>query len=135
MRALLLVGGQGTRLRPLTYDMPKQMLPILDRPMIAWVLDWLASHGVDEAVLSLGYRPDAFVEAFPRRPRTPASHLRYAVEPEPLDTAGAIAFAARAVGFERDRLVVVNGDVLTDLDLGALVAFHDAQPAARRPSR
>jgi mannose-1-phosphate guanylyltransferase len=128
VRALLLVGGQGTRLRPLTYDMPKQMLPILDRPMISWVLDWLASHGVDEAVLSLGYRPDAFVEAFPDG-RHAGVALSYAVESEPLDTAGAIAFAARTVGFDDERLVVVNGDVLTDLDLTALVAFHDAHDA------
>ena len=64
MRAVVLVGGFGTRLRPLTAETPKQMLPILHRPMIEHVLAHLAAHGVDDAVLSMGYRPDAFADAF-----------------------------------------------------------------------
>jgi len=63
MKAVVLVGGEGTRLRPLTLTIPKQMLPIGRRPMIERVLENLARHGIDEAVLSLGYRPDAFIEA------------------------------------------------------------------------
>ena len=65
MDAVVLLGGEGTRLRPLTYEIPKQMLPVVGRPMIVHVLDWLAGHGVDRVVLSLGYRPDTFLEAFP----------------------------------------------------------------------
>ncbi|MGH9104997.1 MAG: nucleotidyltransferase family protein, partial [Acidimicrobiales bacterium] len=65
MRAVVLVGGEGTRLRPLTYYTPKQMLPVAGRPVIERVLEHLAGHGVDEAVLSLGYRPDAFLSAYP----------------------------------------------------------------------
>ncbi len=123
MRAVVLVGGKGTRLRPLTYTAPKQMLPVAGRPMIEWVLEHLASHGVSEVVLSLGYRPDAFTEAYPDGVCGGVA-LHYAVEDEPLDTAGAIAFAARSAGLDREPFVVVNGDVLTGLDVGAIVAFH-----------
>jgi mannose-1-phosphate guanylyltransferase len=124
VRAVVLVGGFGTRLRPLTLSTPKQMLPVVDRPMIEWVLAGLARHGVDDAVLSLGYRPDAFADAYPDGVCA-GVRLHYAVEPEPLDTAGAIRFAALDAGID-ERFVVVNGDVLTDLDLTALVAFHEA---------
>jgi len=122
MRAVVLVGGEGTRLRPLTWTTPKQMLPVAEVPMIQRVLAHLADHGVDEAVLSLGYRPDAFITAFPDG-RCAGVKLTYAVEPEPLDTAGAIRFAAHHAGIA-ERFLAVNGDVLTDVDIGALVAFH-----------
>jgi mannose-1-phosphate guanylyltransferase len=121
------VGGFGTRLRPLTLTKPKQMLPIVHRPMIEHVLEHLARHGITDAVLSMGYRPDAFADAYPDG-RCAGVELHYAIEPEPLDTAGAIRFAALDAGID-ERFVVVNGDVLTDLDLGALVAFHDAHGA------
>jgi mannose-1-phosphate guanylyltransferase len=127
VRAVVLVGGFGTRLRPLTLTTPKQMLPVADRPMLEWVLGHLAHHGVDDVVLSLGYKPDAFLDAYPDD-RCAGVHLAYAVEPEPLDTAGAIGFAARTAGID-ERFLVVNGDVLTDIDLGALVAFHETSGA------
>jgi mannose-1-phosphate guanylyltransferase len=123
----VLVGGFGTRLRPLTLTNPKQMLPVAGRPMIEDVLDHLRRHGVDEVVLSLGYKPDAFLEAYPDAVCA-GVRLVYAVEPEPLDTAGAIAFAAREAGIA-ERFIVVNGDVLTDLDLTALVEFHERSGA------
>ena len=122
MRAVVLVGGEGTRLRPLTLTAPKQMLPIVEQPMIERVIGHLAEHGIDEAVLSLGYRPDAFINAYPDG-TIAGVRLSYAVEPTPLDTAGAIRFAARHAGID-DTFVVVNGDVLTDADTSALVAFH-----------
>ncbi len=122
MRAVVLVGGFGTRLRPLTSTMPKQMLPVVDLPMIERVVRSLGVHGVTEAVLSLGYRPDAFLEAYPDG-HCAGVGLTYAVEPEPLDTAGAIRFAARAAGID-DTFIVVNGDVLTDLDVSELWEFH-----------
>jgi mannose-1-phosphate guanylyltransferase len=90
--------------------------------MIERVLAHLATHGVDDAVLSMGYRPDVFLSAFPDG-RCAGVRVTYAVEPEPLDTAGAIRFAAEAGGVD-ERFLVVNGDVLTDLDIGALVDFH-----------
>lgn len=122
MKAVVLVGGEGTRLRPLTLSVPKQMLPVGGRPMIERVLEWLRSHGITEAVLSLGYRPDAFLEAYPSG-ESCGVKLAYAVEPSPLDTAGAIRFAALEAGLD-ETFVVVNGDVLTDLDVTGLVAFH-----------
>ncbi|HMK62118.1 MAG TPA: sugar phosphate nucleotidyltransferase, partial [Acidimicrobiales bacterium] len=84
MRAVVLAGGEGTRLRPLTFTTPKQLLPVAGMPMVERVLGWLAAHGVEEAVLSLGYRPDAFVAAYPEQ-KAAGVRLRYAVEPEPLD--------------------------------------------------
>jgi mannose-1-phosphate guanylyltransferase len=127
MKAVVLVGGEGTRLRPLTLSSPKQMLPIVGIPMIERVLGHLASHGIDDAVLSLGYLPDAFMEAYPDG-RVAGMGVTYAVEPEPLDTAGAVRFAATFAGID-ETFVVVNGDVLTDLDLTALVAFHRGRRA------
>ncbi len=127
MRAVVLVGGFGTRLRPLTNDRPKQMLPILDRPMIEHVLAHLAGHGIDDVVLSMGYKPDAFRDAYPDGTCAGVT-LHFAVEPEPLDTAGAIRFAARDAGIA-ERFVVMNADVLTDIDVSALVAFHDERGA------
>lgn len=122
MRAVVLVGGLGTRLRPLTLRTPKQMLPVAGRPLIERVLAHLAGHGVDEVVLSLGYRPDAFRQAYPDA-TCAGVRLVYAVEDEPLDTAGAIRFAADVGGVD-EPFLVVNGDVLTDLDVSALVAAH-----------
>jgi mannose-1-phosphate guanylyltransferase len=127
MKAVVLVGGFGTRLRPLTLSTPKQMLPVVNRLMIERVVEHLGAHGVDTAILALGYRPDAFVDAYPSG-RCAGVDLHYAVEPKPRDTAGAIRFAALDEGVD-ERFIVVNGDVLTDLDVTALVAFHDAHGA------
>jgi mannose-1-phosphate guanylyltransferase len=127
MRAVVLVGGFGTRLRPLTDSVPKSMLPIAHVPLIARLVGGLERGGVDAVTLALGFRPEPFVEAFPDA-RCGGVVLDYAVEPEPLDTAGAIRFAADHVGID-DTFLVVNGDVLTDLDLGRLVAAHRARDA------
>jgi NDP-sugar pyrophosphorylase family protein len=104
------------------------MLPVAEETVIERVLRHLASHGVTEAVLSLGYQPDAFLTAFPDD-RAAGVALSYAIDPEPLDTAGAVGFAARSAGVD-DTFVVVNGDILTDQDLTALVEFHRARGAA-----
>ncbi len=122
MLAVVLVGGEGTRLRPLTFTTPKQMLPVGRKPMIERVLSHLARHGIEMVVLSLGYRPDAFTHAYPDGVCEGVA-LTYAVEETPLDTAGAIRFAAQVAGID-ETFVVVNGDVLTDLDVSGLVAFH-----------
>lgn len=127
MKALILVGGEGTRLRPLTYDIPKPLLPVAGVSIIERVLGHLASHGVTDAVLSMGYRPDAFVAAFPED-RAAGVHLSYAVEPEPLDTAGAIRYAAGWAGLD-ETFLVINGDVLTDLDVTALIDLHRSRGA------
>jgi NDP-sugar pyrophosphorylase family protein len=122
VKAVVLVGGEGTRLQPLTFTTPKQMLPVAEVTVIERVLTHLASHGVTDAVLSLGYQPDAFLSAFPND-RAAGVALSYAIDPEPLDTAGAVRFAAVSCGMD-DTFVVVNGDVLTDLDITALIDFH-----------
>jgi mannose-1-phosphate guanylyltransferase len=124
VRAIVLVGGEGTRLRPLTYTTPKPLLPIANQPFLERQLTWLDRHGIDEVVLSLGYLPDAFVARFPDD-RFGGLKLRYAVEDEPLGTAGGIRYAAEFAGID-ERFVVCNGDVLTTLDLTEMVRFHDA---------
>lgn len=119
--AVVLVGGEGTRLRPLTYTTPKPLLPICNQPFLERQLTWLARNGVDEVVLSMGYLPDAFRERFPDD-RCGDVRLRYAVEDTPLGTGGAIRFAAGDVG---ECFLVCNGDVLTDLDVRDLLKVHD----------
>jgi mannose-1-phosphate guanylyltransferase len=122
MRAVVLVGGFGTRLRPLTSSIPKPMLPVGHLPIIERLLTNLGRGGVTEATLALGFKPEPFIEAFPDG-QCAGVALRYAVEPEPLDTAGAIRFAADFAGID-DTFVVANGDILTDLDVAELVRFH-----------
>jgi mannose-1-phosphate guanylyltransferase len=122
MKAVVLVGGFGTRLRPLTLTSPKQMLPVIDRPMLEHVIGGLGRHGVDEVVLSLGYKEDVFREAYPNS-ECAGVKLTYAVEPEPLDTAGAVRFAAEAAGIDKT-FIVINGDVFTDLDVMSVWNRH-----------
>ena len=123
MKAVVLAGGEGTRLRPLTFSTPKQMLPVAGRPVIERVVEKLGCHGVDEVVLSLGYRPDAFIRAYPGGTCAGVA-LTYVVEDSPLDTAGALAFAAREAGVGDGTFVAMNADVLTEIDVTALVEFH-----------
>lgn len=128
MHGVVLVGGFGTRLRPLTYDVPKPMLPVAHRPMIVRLVEGLAAGGVTDVVLALGFKPEPFASAFPGD-RHGDVRIHYTVEPEPLDTGGAIAFAARSAGID-DTFVVANGDIITDLDVAALVAAHRATGCA-----
>ena len=129
MKAIVLVGGEGTRLRPLTFTTPKPLLPIANQPFLERQLDWLSNHRVDEVVLSMGYLPDSFHAHFSDasgQDTFRGIRLHYAVESVPLGTAGAIKFAASGI---HERFIVCNGDVLTDLDLSAMVEFHDARGA------
>jgi mannose-1-phosphate guanylyltransferase len=112
--AIILVGGEGTRLRPLTHTTPKAMLPIANRPFLEHQVEHLRRHGVDRIILACGYRPDAIRAHF-------GDALEYVVETKPLGTGGAIAHAAGGI---REPFVVANGDVLTDLDLTALHGLH-----------
>ncbi len=127
MRAVILVGGFGTRLRPLTFTIPKPLLPVANVRLLEHVIAGLGSAGITEVVLALGFKPEPFLEAFPDGSCAGIA-LHYAVEPEPMDTAGAIGFAARHAGID-DTFVVVNGDVLTDLDVASLINFHRAHDA------
>lgn len=125
MQALILVGGHGTRLHPVTLTLPKPVIPLVDRPFLRYMIDWLARHGVDDIVMACGFLPDQLRETFgdeiPGGPR-----LRYVEEPEPRGTAGAIKFAEDLL---EDRFFALNGDSLTDLDLTALLDRHIASGA------
>jgi len=127
MQAVVLVGGFGTRLRPLTNTTPKSMLPVAHVPLIVRHIGQLERGGVDAVTLALGFLPEPFLEAFPDG-RCGRVRLDYAIEREPLDTAGAVRFAAEHAGID-DTFVVTNGDVLTDLSISDLVATHRAAGA------
>jgi mannose-1-phosphate guanylyltransferase len=120
MQALILAGGEGTRLRPLTYTVPKPVLPLAGRPHVAYVIDWLVRHGVDDVIVSCGFLADGMRRALAEL--EPGVEIRYAEEPDARGTAGAIRFAEEMLG---DRFLVLNGDVLCDLDLTSLIAQHD----------
>ncbi len=125
MQAIVLVGGEGTRLRPLTETMPKPALTLVDRPFLAYMIEWLAGHGVDEVVLACGFLPDVLREALSGEEERAGVSIRYVVEPDRRGTAGAIRFAADELGEDLDdRFLALNGDVLTDLDLTALLRTH-----------
>jgi mannose-1-phosphate guanylyltransferase len=125
VRAVVLVGGRGTRLRPLTETIKKELLPLVDRPSLDWVLDHLASHGVDEAVLSSSHLRETFGAVLDARAAEP--RVAWITEDSPLDTGGAIANALDRVG--DDPFFALNGDILTDLDLTAMAKFHREQRA------
>jgi mannose-1-phosphate guanylyltransferase len=129
MQAIVLVGGEGTRLRPLTLSVPKPALTLVDRPFLAYMVEWLAAEGVTEVVLACGFLPDILREAIGEEEHA-GTPLRYVAEPEPRGTAGAIRFAAEQLGDElEDRFLALNGDVLTDLPLRTLVREHERSGA------
>jgi len=126
MQALVLAGGEGTRLRPLTYTTPKPVIPLAGRPFLSFMLDWLRGHGVTEAILSCGFLSDAVREVLGETHQ--GMRLHYVTEEEPLGTAGPVRLALEG-GILEERLLVLNGDVLTDLDLTAQLARHAATGA------
>src|SRR5512136_3296630 len=126
MRAVILAGGEGTRLRPLTLTTPKPVVPVVDRPLLQHQLDLLAGAGVREVVFSVAYRPER-IEAVFGDGSAFGLRIRYAVEDSPLGTGGAVR---NALPLLDARTVVLNGDVLTDADIGAIVARHDAEGAS-----
>ena len=122
MHAIVLVGGFGTRLRPLTYAIPKPLLPVAHVPMIRRLVNRLADGGVTDVVLALGFKPEPFFAEFPDN-MCGNVRITYAVEETPLDTAGAIGFAARTAGVS-GTFVVANGDVMTDLNVADSLADY-----------
>jgi len=119
LAAVILVGGEGTRLRPLTQRTPKPMLPLVDRPLLAYTFEHLRRHGVERAVLSCCYLPTQIQEHFGTE--SEGLELDYLVEDSPLGTGGAIAFAAQGIV---ETFLALNGDSLRGADLGALIDFH-----------
>ncbi|MEA2213336.1 MAG: mannose-phosphate guanylyltransferase [Solirubrobacteraceae bacterium] len=126
MQALILVGGEGTRLRPLTSNRPKPVVPLVDRPFIVYMLEWLRRHGVDDAILSCGFLADG-VRSVLGDGSALGVALRYVEEPRPLGTGGALKFAEQYLD---ERFFMLNGDILTDIDLTAQLRQHE-QTGAR----
>jgi mannose-1-phosphate guanylyltransferase len=121
MQALILAGGEGTRLRPLTATIPKPVVPLAGRPFISHMLEWLRGHGVDDVILSCGFMAGG-VRAVLGDGSGLGLRLRYLEEPEPLGTGGALKFAEELLD---ERFLMLNGDVLTDIDVTAQLEQHD----------
>ncbi|HEX8560784.1 MAG TPA: NDP-sugar synthase [Pyrinomonadaceae bacterium] len=126
MQALILAGGKGTRLRPLTVYTPKPVVPVCNRPFLLYQLDMLRRAGVTDVTLSLSYQPHK-IEQHLGDGSDYGVRLSYTVEPQPMGTAGAYKFAEDLI---REPTVVLNGDIVTDLDLKAAVREHDERGAA-----
>src|SRR5688572_17553077 len=126
MKALILAGGFGTRLRPLTYTRPKHLLPIANRPHIERVFDLLLANGIKDVVLLTSYLSEAFAEVIQDAESTGMS-VRTTFEEEPLGTAGAFKNAQEFVGDEP--FVAFNGDILTDLNLAEVIEWHQSKSA------
>lgn len=126
MQAVILAGGEGTRLRPLTLTVPKPVVPLANRPFISYMIDWLHRHGFDEVVMSCGFLADG-VRKVLGAGTVDGVRIQYVDEPEPLGTAGAVKLAQPYLG---ERFAVLNGDVLTDLDMSRLREFHERQGAS-----
>jgi mannose-1-phosphate guanylyltransferase len=120
MQALILAGGEGTRLRPLTTTVPKPVVPLVDRPFIRFMVDWLQMHGVDDIVMSCGHLASGVRNVLGDGSAL-GIKLRYVEEPRPLGTGGALKFAEQLLD---ERFLMLNGDVLTDLDLTGQIAQH-----------
>jgi mannose-1-phosphate guanylyltransferase len=125
MQAVILVGGEGTRLRPLTSTVPKPVVPLVDRPFIAYMLEWLRRHGVDDVIVSCGFLATAVRNVLGDGTQY-GLRLRFVEEPEPRGTAGALKFAQDLL---EERFLLLNGDILTDLDVVDQVAQHEATGA------
>jgi mannose-1-phosphate guanylyltransferase len=120
MKAVILVGGLGTRLRPLTCNTPKPMLPLMGTPFIEWMLTNLRDQGIDEAILAVQYLADRFRDSLGDGSRL-GMKVHIIEEPEPRGTAGAVKYVAHLLD---DTTFIFNGDVMTDLDLRAMLAYH-----------
>jgi NDP-sugar pyrophosphorylase family protein len=126
MKAVILAGGEGTRLRPLTLAIPKPVVPVVDRPFLRHQLDLLGHVGVDDVILSLAYRPERIQDVFGDGAAF-GKRIRYVVEDTPLGTGGAVKNAEALLD---ETTIVFNGDVLTDVDLPRVIEEHRASGAA-----
>lgn len=120
MQALILAGGKGTRLRPLTVYTPKPIVPVVNRPFLLYQIDVLARAGIKDITLSLSYQPDKIEDLLGDGSEF-GVNLRFVTEPSPMGTGGAYKFAAESI---RETTVVFNGDILTDVDVSGIIAFH-----------
>jgi NDP-sugar pyrophosphorylase family protein len=125
MQALILAGGFGTRLRPLTLNLPKPVVPLVNRPILAYQIELLKRAGITDIILSLNYQPDKIVEIIGKGEKYGVK-INYVVEPEPLGTAGAVKFAEKLI---TQTTVILNGDNLINLDIAAVAKYHQKQNA------
>jgi mannose-1-phosphate guanylyltransferase len=126
LTAVILVGGPGTRLQPLTDDRPKSLVPVLNRPLMEHTIAYLKGFGVEDVVLTLNYLPDAITQQFGDGRRY-GVRIVYCLETEPLGTAGAVK---NAEDYLDGTFIVLNGDIFTDLDLSEMLSFHRERGAA-----
>ena len=126
MRAIVLIGGKGTRLRPLTWRTPKQLVPVLNRPLLAYLLDGLRSHGFDRVSFAMTERDEDIEAAFTGDASPPGLAIECVLEGEPLGSGGAIANASS--GWD-EPFLVCNGDIVSDIDLGAFAGEHRRRDA------
>lgn len=119
MQAVILAGGEGTRLRPLTYKVPKPVILLANRPFIAYMIEWLARHGVSDVIMACGFLSDGVREVLGDGHEGVA--IQYVTEPEPRGTGGGVKFTQDLL---EERFLVLNGDVLTDFDLSAVQRVH-----------
>jgi mannose-1-phosphate guanylyltransferase len=121
MQALILAGGEGTRLRPLTSTIPKPVVPLVDRPFIMYMIEWLRAHGVNDVILACGFMA-ADVRSVIGDGASLGVRVRYVEEPRPLGTGGALKYAQELLA---ERFLMLNGDVLTDIDLSSQLSQHE----------
>ncbi len=125
MKAVVMAGGQGTRLRPLTSNQPKPMVPIANKPTAQHILDLLARHSIDDVIMTVSFLPQVIRNHFGDGSSL-GMHIEYSVEETPLGTAGSVKNAESALD---DTFIVISGDALTDFDLTAIVDFHRRREA------
>src|SRR5919202_1749410 len=126
MKAVVMAGGEGTRLRPLTSNQPKPMVTIVGKPCMEHILELLREHGMTDVIVTVAFLPQA-IRGYFGSGETLGMSIEYSVEESPLGTAGSVRLAAPRLD---DTFLVISGDALCDVDLSALVAFHRERGAA-----
>src|SRR5205823_10794308 len=126
MKAVVMAGGEGTRLRPLTSNQPKPMVPIVGKPCMEHIVELLRRHGMEDVIVTVAFLPQA-IRSYFGDGESLGVNIEYSVEESPLGTAGSVRLAS---GKLDDTFVVISGDALTDVDLGEIVEFHRKMEAA-----
>lgn len=121
MQAVIMAGGYGTRLKPLTDNIPKPMVPIINKPLIRYIIEHLKSHGINNIILTLGYLPKCIIE-YLGDGRELGVNLRYMIEREPLGTAGGVKNVEKYI---EDKFLVISGDAFTNIDISSMLDFHE----------
>jgi mannose-1-phosphate guanylyltransferase len=120
LKAVILVGGQGTRLRPLTCNIPKAIVPILNKPFLVHLLNYLRRHGVNQVILAMGYNPEPIKQCLASQSKL-GIDIEYVIEDNPLGTAGAVKNTEQYLD---DTFIVFNGDIITEIDLSEMIDLH-----------